>query len=163
MVANHFVPNPAGIAEALYGPTGPVYRHILAFGERVSGYAKAHAPLDTGALRKNIHASLPERTPAGLELQVGSDVRKPGQAWSYALVVHQGHRALPVVKTGAIMKFPHDSRRVPKNPGGGRFVYTRKVKAVAGRRYLTLGVEAVNAQLPAEDRFILILAPRNVS
>lgn len=102
-----FVPNPAGLAELLYSPVGPVARDLALRAVKVTSGAKRRAPVDTGRLRSSIRFAM-LRDGKGMYARVGTEVE-------YALAVHEGHGAFSVTSKrgpGTALRFVVDGNTV---------------------------------------------------
>lgn len=88
--------------------------------------AKILCPVDTGRLRQSIGWSMHGSSPETMSVRVGSNVK-------YALVVEKGHGEIRPVRAKAL-RFPVK---------GGRVVYAKKVRPVAGQPYLRPALHAV--------------------
>lgn len=130
--------------DRLLGPVGPVGLHVSKFGKSVARRAKAKALVDRGNMRRAIAAEGLNHSASGLSLVV----RASDHA---SLVIHQGHKEIVKKKH---MKFqPKDLR------GSGQFIYTKRVRAVAGYPFLTSALDEANKALPIGQQFrIVILA-----
>lgn len=110
--------NRANIFRLLHSPAEGVYQNAVASPLRkVDAVAKATCPVDTGRM-VNLHKQ--EITDEGVRLR-----GRESNTADYALAVHQGHKPIRPVK-GQYLKFKI----------GGRTVYTKFVRAVAGRPWL---------------------------
>lgn len=118
--------NQANIFRLLHSPAEGVYQNAVASPLRkTDAVAKATCPVDTGRM-VNLHSQ--EITDEGVRL-VGT-LKNTAE---YALAVHQGHKPIVPVK-GQYLKFEI----------GGRTVYTKFVRAVAGRPWLVNALKAVS-------------------
>lgn len=81
-MADTFVPNPAGLAQLLTSPEGPVYKDLARRVVRVDALAKQLCPVDTGRLRSSIGWRIVADA-RGLIGFIGTDVK-------YAGYVHDG-------------------------------------------------------------------------
>lgn len=119
----------AAVNRLVTDPASPVVRQANTLGAAVSAAAKINAPVDTGRLRQAVDHELIPRPP-NLTVRVSCPV-------NYALVVHEGHGEIRPRRAKAL-RF-----RV-----GRRVVYTKRVRPVAGRPFLTDAVRQVTGKSP---------------
>lgn len=140
--------NDAEITDLLYGPGGPVYRHVAAFGTAVELLARELAPVETGALKSSIDKDQPIRTAGFLTMHVGAPVLADdrGRRVDYAFIVHEGHGVI-VPRNAPELTFLWRKR--------GKYVRLRRVGATKEQPYLWDALVAANQTLPSADRFAL--------
>lgn len=141
-----WVPNEGQIAELLTGPSGPVYKHVAAFGKAVERGAKIKAPKDTGKLADGIDATLPIQRGGSLILRVSTGPVSEG-GFHYALSVHQGRKGFGP-RTAKALKFYWKQQQ--------RDVVTQYVRSVPGRPFLLDAAKEANAKLPPGTQFKII-------
>lgn len=137
--------NQSQIENLLYGASGPVYRRVLAYGERVEVLAKAQAPRETGRLAASINGLGPDRQAGYIRMRVGAPrlFNLGGQSVDYAFIVHEGHGVL-TPKTQSSMAFFWERR--------GKFVRLKKVNPTSEDPYLWDALVEANS---GADRFLL--------
>lgn len=121
--------NQSGINALVVNPASPLVRHMTTVGSTCSAVAKINAPVDSGRLRQSIDYELIARPPT-LTARIVAPV-------GYAKVVHDGHGEIRPRRKKAL-RF-----RV-----GGETVFARRVRAVAGRPFLTDAVKQVTGKTP---------------
>lgn len=129
-----FVPNHREIAR-LTSPSGTVGRFMTAFGRDVESRAESRAPVDTGALRASMHG-IGKYGPSSVNLQIGTDPENE-DAYRYAVIVHQGRKAISVPPQGRKKAMAWTGRKAYS----GRVYITNHVGPAAGQPYLTSAFE----------------------
>lgn len=109
-------------------PGSTVYRQMQRIGSTTATVARLKAPVDTGRLRQSIQTDMISRPPR-LTARVSAPV-------NYAVFVHEGH--------GLIL--PRRARILSWVQRGGRRVFARRVRPVAGRPFLTDAVREVTGK-----------------
>lgn len=118
--------NQVNIARLLHSPAEGVYQNAVASPLRkADAVAKATCPVDQGRM-VNLHKQEITDTQSQIRGRLSNTAE-------YALAVHQGHKPIVPVN-GKYLKFEI----------GGRTIYTKFVKAVAGRPWLVNALKAVS-------------------
>ena len=113
--------HPGALHRVLYARDGAVSQEMYRRGVRVQGAARRFVGVDTGRLRASIDVELYQARGGGWAARVGSNLR-------YAKVHHDGHGWIYPVRARVLVFTPR---------GASRPVFARRVRPVAGTKYLT--------------------------
>jgi hypothetical protein len=124
-----------GIQQLVSGPRSPVVRHMTRVGAATTTVAQTLVGVNTGRLRQAIGFTVTPLPPTRVRTRVSANT-------NYAMVHHQGHKVIR----------PRRAKLLRWKNKRGEYVFAKKVRAVAGTKFLTRAVQAVTGKRVRKPR-----------